>query len=280
MTFQKLLHTAIALKKTFISISARMKKAAISAYSGQSAFFLMLSFFPFLMFIFAILKYTPFDKTAFIGIAEMFLPDSFHSYITELINDIYDSQPATILPVTIIVSVWLGSKSFMSLIQGMNSVNKITETRNYFMIRIFSFIYTILFAVLILATLAVMVFGNSIYYFVCRHFPLFNDTLLSIISIRPIFSFAIMCSFFTVMYAVLPNHKTKLSDQIPGAILASCGWMIFSYLYSFYVDHLSNYSTFYGTMTVIALLMVWLYACMYILFLGSFINSLLKHKHG
>lgn len=276
MNIKKFKNTFKTIKDLIFVISDRMKKAAISAYSGQSAFFLMLSFFPFLMFIFALLKYTPFDKTAFIGIAEMFLPKSFHSFISGLINDIYDSQPATILPLTIITSIWLGSKAFLSLIQGINSVNEINESRNFIMIRFFSCIYTIAFAGLIIATLTVMVFGNAIYYYVCRHFSFLGDAVLSIISIRPVVSFIILCIFFTGMYVILPNRKVKFTTQIPGAIIASCGWIIFSYIYSFYVDHYSNYSTFYGTMTVIALLMIWLYCCMYILFLGSFINKLLE----
>lgn len=276
MKKQKLLHVALRIKYIAETISQKVKMAAISAYAGQSAFFLMLSFFPFLMFIFALLKYTPFDKSAFITIANMFLPNSFHMFISDIINDIYEHQPSTLLPITIIMSVWMGSKSFLTLIQGMNSVNKINESRNFFVIRFFSLIYTVLFAILILATLAIMVFGNTIYHFICRHFPLLDNTILSIISIRPVVSFLIMCTFFTIMYIVLPNRKTRFSTQIPGAIIASCGWMAFSYLYSFYVDNFSNYSTFYGTMTIIALLMVWLYACMYILFLGSFINSMLE----
>lgn len=279
MSIEKLLHLFNNVKDIINIISTRIKKAAISAYSGQSAFFMMLSFFPFLMFIFALLKYTPFDKNELIAIAAIFLPDSFKSFLTELINDIYLNQSATMLPVTIIISLWLGSKSFISLIQGINSVNEIEEDRNFIVIRFFSVLYTIAFAALIIATLTIMVFGNVIYYYVCRYFPILGETVLYIISLRPVISFIIMSVFFTIMYVVLPNRKTKLSRQIPGALIASCGWIIFSYLYSFYIDHYSNYSTFYGAMTIIALLMVWLYCCMYILFLGSFINYLLEQEH-
>lgn len=48
--------------------------------------------------------------------------------------------------------------------------------------------------------------------------------------------------------------------------------MIFSGIFSVYVDKYNNYSSFYGTMTTIALIMVWLYGCMYVLFIGGIIN--------
>ena len=75
MSIEKLLHLFNNVKDIINIISTRIKKAAISAYSGQSAFFMMLSFFPFVMFIFALLKYTPFDKNELIAKAAIFLPD-------------------------------------------------------------------------------------------------------------------------------------------------------------------------------------------------------------
>lgn len=251
-----------------------IKRAAVPAFSGQSAFFLMLSFFPFFMFLFALLKFTPFTETAFLNILQVFIPDSFHDFLTALISGIYSNQSVTLLPVTIITAVWLGSKSFLSLANGLNSVYEIEETRNFVLIRIYSVFYTIVFALLIIATLAVMVFGNSIFFFICRYFPMLEKILLPVLSLRPLISFLIMFSFFTIMYKAIPDRKCSLKSQIPGALVSTAGWLVFSGLYSFYVDHFNNYSAFYGTMTIIALLMVWLYACMYILFLGGLVNKL------
>ena len=56
----------------------------------------------------------------------------------------------------------------------------------------------------------------------------------------------------------------------------SSGWVVFSYGFSIYVDRFSNYSSFYGATTTIALAMVWLYGCMYMIFLGGLINRLIE----
>ena len=69
-----------------------------------------------------------------------------------------------------------------------------------------------------------------------------------------------------------------MKQQIPGAALATAGWLIFSGLFSVYVDKYTRYSSFYGTMTTIALIMVWLYGCMYVLFVGGFINREIEKK--
>ena len=260
------------------TILKETKRSAISAFSGQSAFFMMLSFFPFFMFMFAILKFTPFTEDMFLNALQVFIPDSFHKFIAAVISGIYNSQSSTLLPATIITAIWLGSKSFLSITGGLNSVYEIKETRNYILIRIYAAIYTIAFALLIIATLAFMVFGNTIYFFICKHFPLLENILLPIISLRPLIGFLIMFCFFTIMYKAIPDRKCNLKSQVPGAVIATSGWLVYSELYSYYVDHFNNYSAFYGTMTIIALLMVWLYACMYILFFGGLINKILSHN--
>ena len=260
--------------------SEEMKKTAISAFAGQSAFFMMLSFFPFIMFLLALLRFMPFTEDALISVLEAFVPTSFHEFLKTLISGIYNSQSATLLPVTIITSVWLASKSFLSLANGLNFVYEIDETRNFILIRIYAVIYTIIFALLIIASLTVIVFGNSIYLFIRKHiyFPFVQDIILSVISLRSVVSFFIMFCFFIIMYKAIPNRTSNFKSQVPGTLVATCGWLVFSWLYSFYVDHLNNYATFYGTMTVIALLMVWLYACMYILFFGGLINKMLDRR--
>ena len=55
-------------------------------------------------------------------------------------------------------------------------------------------------------------------------------------------------------------------------MLSATGWLGFSYLYSFYIDRMANYSATYGSLTAVVLCMIWLYACMYIMFIGAELN--------
>ena len=268
---------------------------AVSAYAGQAAFMMILSFFPFIMFMMVLLQHLPLSPELLIMATESFVPESFRDFMTNIITNIYTSQTSSLLPVTVVAALWLGSKSFLSIIYGLNSVYKIPETRGYFTLRLWAVFYTILFALLIIATLILLVFGNQLFLRITKIFPLLAHILLPIISFRSTAGFFIMLFFFTGMYVLIPNHKmhgyvaeyvpsdelagtaiptgsVSIISQLPGAITSTIGWLGFSYLYSFYVDHISNYASIYGTMTTIALLMVWLYACMYILFFGGWLN--------
>ena len=252
-----------------------LNECALSARAGQTAFFLMLSFFPFLIFVFAILRLTPLTEETFILFLLAVIPQSFHEFIRTLIHDIYTTGSGHVLPLTIVSAIWLGSKAFLSLVQGLNAVYRQKESRNFIVLRILAFVYSIAFALLLIATLAILVFGNWIHTHICQNFPLISSITKNIINFRMAIAFVILFAVFLLLYYVFPNCKWKLRYHIPGALLSTLGWILFSYLFSYYVDSFSNYSTFYGTATTIALLMVWIYACMYILFLGGAVNRYL-----
>jgi membrane protein len=79
-----------------------------------------------------------------------------------------------------------------------------------------------------------------------------------------------------MVYIAIPNRTTRLYREFPGALIAAAGWMGFSYLYSYYIDNMSNYSRTYGSLTAIVLFMLWFYFIMHILFIGGEINVVLS----
>lgn len=262
--------------RALLQFSRLTSDCSLSAHAGQTAFFFMLSFFPFMLFLFAILRVTPLTEELLSSFILYMIPDSFHDFIGSLIHDIYAAGSKQVLSLSVISAIWLGSKAFLSLVQGLNSVYHQKESRNYIMLRIFAFLDSILFALLLIASLALLVFGNWIHTFIIRYFPLISSTIGHFISFRMLIGAFALFIIFLFIYYYMPNCKWKLRHHIPGACLTTTGWLLFSYLYSFYVDNFSNYSSFYGTMSTIALLMVWLYACMYMLFLGGLLNDCLK----
>lgn len=246
----------------------------ISAYSGQAAFFLMLSFFPFMMFFFALLDLTPLTAEEFAGWAKTIIPESFWNVITTFSEEIYTGSSGTRLSFTIITSVFLSAKAFISLQNGLNSMYQARETRNIVVRELYAMLYSVVFALLLLFVLGIMVFGNYIYE------KLFSGIRLieSMVQFRMLICIPVLFVFFLILYVALPNRKQKIKKQIPGALVAGAGWIIFSSLFSIYVDKYTKYATFYGTVTVIALIMVWLYGCMYVVFLGGVLNCMLEEK--
>ncbi|MFR8333194.1 MAG: YihY/virulence factor BrkB family protein [Oscillospiraceae bacterium] len=99
--------------------------------------------------------------------------------------------------------------------------------------------------------------------------------LLKIISSRFLVLLVMQTALFAAMFMFLPNRRNKFLPSLPGALLASLGWQLFSGFFSLYVEHFSNFSTIYGSLSAVAIAMLWLYTCMAIVFYGGALNKYL-----
>lgn len=262
-----------SLIRLFSAFGRKVDNDNVNALSAHAAFFIILSFFPFMMFLLTLLNYIPFLSEGIPEFSLTFFPDVVTSIITQILGELEESASGTLLSVTVIVALWSASRGILAIMRGLNNIYNIRETRNYFLLRFFSTIYTLVFAVLLLILLVIFVFGNQLTLWFQNFFPEIANYALLVISIRTTIGISVLIFFFLLIYITIPNHKTSLLQELPGALLTAFGWVGFSYLFSFYINNMSNYARTYGSLTAIVLCMLWLYSCMYILFLGAEINA-------
>lgn len=255
------------------SFSRKLNADNVSAFSAQAAFFLIISFFPFAMFLMTLLNYLPFSKPDLLAAVESAFPQTVAAYLSDILNELLEKSNGTVLSITAIAALWSASKGFYAIVRGLDAIYRSNGKRNYFLTRILAALYTLLFAVLIIAVLFIFVFGNQIYLWSLQYVPILSDMALLIISVRTLVGFCLMILFFALVFITMPNRKSSFFAELPGAIIASAGWIGFSYLFSFYIDNFSNYSATYGSLTAVVLCMLWFYACMYIMFIGAEINQ-------
>ncbi len=264
--------SVLRLTRAFVK---KINSDGISALSAHAAFFVIISFFPFVMFLLTLLSYFPFFTETLPTVSLDFLPGAVSAFILQAFAELSDRANGTILSVTVIIAIWSASRGILSVMRGLNSIHNIRETRNYFITRFMATLYTVVFAVLLLVMMLIFVFGNQLTLWLVARFPVLGDFALLIISLRTAVGIAVLILFFLIIFISLPNRKTSILHELPGAVLTAAGWVGFSFLFSFYVDNLSNYTAIYGSLTAIVLCMLWLYACMYILFIGAEVNSIL-----
>ena len=257
------------------SFLQKLREDSVSAFAAQAAFFIILSFFPFVMFLLTLLNYLPVSpedlKTYAVGI----FPETVTNLLNTVFSELTERSSGTVLSLTVVAALWSASRGMLALVRGLNAVYGHKETRNYFLVRTVSMAYTLGFAALLIITLVLLVFGNRLYHFIITKLPFLGDVALLIISLRSLVTMTILTVFFLLLYLVIPNRKSGLLKELPGAVLAAAGWLGFSFLFSFYIDRMQNYTYTYGSLTTLAVCMLWLYFCMYILFIGAETNVLL-----
>ena len=258
------------LIKNGYAFSQKCRDDKINAYSAQSAFFIILSAIPFLMVFSSLLQYTSVTEGMVLEVIQKLMPDYISPFLISLVNEVYNRSMG-IISVTAVAAVWSAAKGIQYLADGLNSVNDLVETRNWFVLRFWAVIYTVVFTITIVFTLVVLVFGNSLHDLATQYVPILATVTDFLYNFRGLATLGILMLFFDVVFTALPNRKLSFKSQLPGAAICSVAWYLFSLGLSIYVDYFNGFSM-YGSLTTIALIMLWLYFCVYIMMLSAEIN--------
>ncbi len=260
--------------RLYRNFTIKLKRDDVSAHAASAAFFIFLSVFPIVMMLSSVLPYTHITESDLMAVATDILPTNIDPLAISIINEMYDKSVA-ILSVSAVFAIWSASKGMLALLRGLNSVEEVDETRNYFLLRLRSSLYTVVVIGILTFAMIIIVFGNSFVRNVVERLPHAIYIVKLLLSFRYIFFGAIMVIVFACMYAYIPNQNQKLYMKFPGAVFSSICWTLFSWGFSVYVERFGAFDM-YGSMTTIVIVMLWLYFCMYLFLLGGEINAFLQ----
>lgn len=260
----------VRLYYIFRDFSRQMTRKNISSFAASAAFFLFLSVIPLLMSLCAILPYTPLTAENLIDAIMQVTPDAMNGFVEQVVGDVYARSAGTIT-IFALVAVWSAGKAMLALIRGLNEVNDFEEHRNYLVLRMIAFFYTVIMLVAILISMLIMVFGNVIVNIALHDFPQLHIVVKFIMNFRFLFSWILLTLAFAMIYAFVPGIKLRFRKQLPGAAFSAVVWSIASFAFSVYVDNFNGFGT-YGSLTTVVIMMIWFYMMMYILLIGAHIN--------
>ena len=136
--------------------------------------------------------------------------------------------------------------------------------------------YTVVMILALVVSLGILVFVYGIENYLLEKFPILMKYQDSMVVLPTGLALVILALLFAVLYTYLPNRKMAFIRQLPGAVFTSVAWAVFSYVFSIYLEYASNMSVLYGSLTTLVVVMLWLYFCMYLLFIGAEINQYLS----
>jgi membrane protein len=248
----------------------------VSSFAGHAALFLLMSLFPMAMFLISMFNYIPIDAIKLSEYIFAIIPKGLSPLIAQVFDEAYAESTTALKSFTIIVMLYCASRGVYAIIIGMNAVYGIRETRGAVLLYALAIIYVIFFFVAIGLTMILVVLGNNIFSWLLTFFPrievfhsLFNYGKYII---TPLFIIA----FLMLVYMHVPNRKSKLRYELPGAVFSTIVWMVYSWAFSFYISNYANYSVTYGSLATIVIFILWLYVTMNIVFIGAEINVVLR----
>ena len=270
------------LRKTVIFLVMFIKKIGdddIFALGAQLAYYMVLSFIPFLMFLMTLVGFSHLNSDVVLNLLSNVMPTEAFNLIQSTVIEIVDREQTGLLWISIALAIWVSSSGFKAVIKGLNKAYGVKETRSYIKLKLISMIYTILLALIVIATLFLFVFGDVIgdFFMKVLEHPEFIYYIWNIL--RYVVVILIMILFFMFLYNATPCVRLGWLEVIPGAVITTLGWISISYIFAYYVNNFSNYSRLYGSLGAVFMFMTWMFITSMILILGGEINADLAEKN-
>lgn len=248
-----------------------IKKPEMRILPGQLAFFLVISLIPIIALIGTIAS----TMSLPIDDIKIMIGKSTPSEVSEILTSIINGKGLSFNIVIFFVSAFfLASNGPHSMIITSNEIYKI-EPQNIIKRRIKAILMTIILVILFAFLLLIPVFGDSIFSLLKTYTPnkSTTDFLFKIYQLLK-YPVIIIILFFNIklMYILAPDKKIT-SKTTKGAIFTTIGWIISTEIYSIYTELFSKYDLFYGSISNVLTLLLWVYILSYIFVLGMVINA-------
>lgn len=259
-----------------IDFYLRFQEHEIPALGAQLTYYLILGFFPFLIFLLTLLSYTPVTSEQVLNDLSRVLPAEAFKIVKEVVRQTLGSSRQTLLSLGALFTIWASSNGINAVIRGINKAYEENETRPFWKVRGMSIIFTLGLVLVIIMAFLLLVLGKLIGQALFTHLGYNEIFLRSWQLYRFLVPMGVMLLIFIFFYFYAPNKKMRIRETIPGAVFSSLGWVVTSWGFSFYVNNFANYSRTYGSIGGIIILLLWLYLSSMVILIGGEINATLS----
>ncbi len=248
----------------------------VSRAAAELAYFLILSFFPAIICINAVIGTLHLDVLSLLDKAVDVIPSGAMAVITEYVRYVTINQSGTMLAAGATMMLFSASAAMRSL---MNVMDDIYGKKSYTGIWqiVASVAFSVLFLLAIYLSVVVLLTGNWFFDLLkelLRRFPRLEGVRLpwQWQWMRFIVLFCFLLMVVMLIYKATAPRGRPRPPVLIGAFLASAALVLFSMLFSYFIGLSSRYSLVYGSLASVVILLVWLYLCGNIVILGSCVN--------
>jgi membrane protein len=268
------------LKRTFKEAS----EDHLAAFAGNLTYKVFFALFPFFVFLLSLLGiFGAADLVnSLIDQLRPVLPGSATQFIEGQLLSIVDNKAQSAFTLGAIVSIlfalWGVSGAFRSIMEAMNVMYEVEEARPAWKQYGISVFLSLGIAALLISALGLVVFG----------IPLAENIAENIPGLGPVFAWVwaiaqwpvllgIVLFAFALVYYFAPDVEQRFTWISPGSIAAVVLWLLFSLLFSLYVNYSAeSLNASYGSLVGIIILLLYIYYTSYILLLGAEMNQVIE----
>ena len=264
-----------SLKNLLFELPKRFSRDNISQTGGQLAYFFLLSFFPFLIFLNALLGFLNISVDTILQEISRIAPKEIMVFLRGYLESVVQTKNTSLLSISLLAALFSASKAVDSLIISLNTAYSTENKRNFFTKKAVSIFFTLLLGLSIAVSLIIPALGKNVAFFIADFLRISKYLVLVWVYIRWLLVFFILFITIALLYHIVPYVNQPFKNSLPGTFFAVIGWLLVSYAFGIYVNNFANYTAVYGSIGAVIALMFWLYLTGIILVIGGEINDIL-----
>ncbi|HKI06293.1 MAG TPA: YihY/virulence factor BrkB family protein [Thermoanaerobaculia bacterium] len=247
---------------------------------AELAYFFLFSIFPLLLFLTTLLGYLAQASTSlrwnlFWYLARVSPSRDVVALLNNTLTEITVARTGAKLYLSLAVAVWMASNGMLAVSRTLNTACGLKETRKWWRRRLIALVLTCTVTVLIVCALALIFYGGTI-----------GETLADRLGIGAAFAITwkvvqwlLVLVFAAIAFEMVYNYAPNLGDSpnrqwgTPGAVTGVALWLAASFGLRLYLSYFHAYTTAYGSLGAVILLLVWFYLSAFALLMGGEVNS-------
>lgn len=240
--------------------------------AAQSAYYFLFSIFPLLLFLVTLLPYLHLDVSLITDkLASSMLPPELLKVINQMLDSVLNQKDSSLSIIAFLLSIFSSSSAMNSIVKSINRIYEDEFSRNGIIFRIISILITLGCITMIFVSYLVISIGDNVLTFLHLEQFMFIVTLVKYV-LLPVLIFG----FMYALYHFSPSVKLKTVEILPGTILSSSLLIVFTLVFTNYINLFAQSFTKYGIFSSLMLLMLWFYSIGLIIMLGAILNSTIQ----
>jgi membrane protein len=252
--------------------------------AAMLSFYFLLSIFPLLLFLLALLGLMLQSGQALHHAIHSYLaklaPASASGLLDQTLFQIRRGSGGGTLSLGLLVSLYLATSGMVAVIDALNVAYGVAETRSWWKQRLVALALTVGSALFMAIAILLLGYGDHLAELVAGHFVLRGGWVVTgwhVLKWLLVLGFVLMA--FNLLYLFAPNVKHQHWHWLmPGTVLGVGLWLLVSYGFKLYLTFFNQYNVTYGSIAAVIILLMWFYFTGLAILLGGELNSELEKR--
>jgi membrane protein len=256
-----------------ISKDSLVNKASSLAYN------FMLAIFPGIIFLFTLIPFIPKGEgldfqMQLMDSIKLVLPGEAYLAFKDTLEEIVLQQNGGLLSFGFILALFFSTNGVHNLMMAFNKSSLIIETRSWVKQRLIAIVLTVVIALSVIVCIIAMTLGTFALKYIDTELNIQDGIMHFVIQfIRWALLGVLYFVTISILYRYGPAHAKKWKFFSAGSWLATILAFLTIWGFSYYINNFSSYNKIYGSISVLIVLMIWLYLNSLILLVGFELNA-------